>query len=63
MDARTALRQVVFRALAQQPPHSAAAALEPISDGLLGEPGLAPPAGTLLAALSGPEQNEDRQQN
>jgi hypothetical protein len=47
----------------QHPPHSAAAALEPISDGLLGEPGLAPPAGTLLAALSGPEQNEDRQQN
>jgi hypothetical protein len=43
--------------------HSAAAAPQPISDGLLGEPGLAPPAGTLLAALSGPEQNDDRQQN
>jgi hypothetical protein len=47
----------------EQPPHSAAAALEPISDGLLGEPGMAPPAGTLLAALSGPEQDDDRQQN
>ena len=47
----------------EHPPHSAAAAPEPISDDLLGEPGLAPPAGTLLAALSGPEQNDDRQQN
>jgi hypothetical protein len=47
----------------EQPAHSAAAAPQPISDGLLGEPSLAPPAGTLLAALSGPEQNDDRQQN
>lgn len=47
----------------EHPAHSAAAAPQPISDGLLGEPGLAPPAGTLLAALSGPEQNDDRQQN
>jgi ssDNA-binding Zn-finger/Zn-ribbon topoisomerase 1 len=47
----------------EQPPHSAAAAAQPISNGLLGEPGLAPPAGTLLAALSGPEQNDDRQEN
>jgi len=47
----------------EHPPHSAAAAAETISDGLLCEPSLAPPAGTLLAALSGPEQNDDRQQN
>ena len=47
----------------EQPPHRAAAAAQPVSDGLLGEPGLAPSAGTLLAALSGPEQDDDRQQN
>ena len=47
----------------EHPPHSAAAAAEPISNALLGEPGLAPPAGTLLAALSGPEQDDDRQEN
>jgi hypothetical protein len=47
----------------EHPAHSAAAATQPISDGLLGEPSLAPPTGTLLAALSGPEQNDDRQQN
>ena len=43
--------------------HGATAAAHPISDGLLGEPSLAPPTGTLLAALSGPEQDDDRQQN
>ena len=63
MDARTALRQAAARALAQQPPHSAPAAPQPISNPLLGEPSLAPPAGTLLAALSGPEQDDERQQN
>jgi hypothetical protein len=47
----------------EHPPHRAAAAAQPISDGLLGEPSLPPPAGTLLAALSGPEQNDDWQQN
>ena len=47
----------------EHPPHGAAAAAQPISDGLLGESSLAPPTGTLLAALSGPEQNDDRQQN
>jgi len=63
MDARTALQRIIARALAQHPPHSAAAAPQPISNPLLGEPGLAPPAGTLLAALSGPEQDDDRQEN
>ena len=47
----------------EHPSHSAAAAAQPISDGLLCEPSLAPSAGTLLAALGGPDQNDDRQQN
>jgi hypothetical protein len=44
----------------EHPPHGAAAASQPISDGLLCEPSLAPPTGTLLAALSGPEQDQHR---
>jgi hypothetical protein len=58
-----AIRDCSAVAIDQQPPHRAAAAPKPISDDLLGDPGLAPPAGTLLAALSGPEQDDERQQN
>jgi hypothetical protein len=47
----------------EQPPHSAAAAAQPISDGLLGPAIAAPATATGLAALSGPEQDDDRQQN
>jgi hypothetical protein len=43
----------------QHPTHRAAAAPQPISDNLLSEPSLAPPTGTLLAALSSPEQDEN----
>jgi hypothetical protein len=38
----------------EHPSHGAAAAAQPISDGLLSDPSLAPSTGTLLAALSGP---------
>lgn len=56
-----AIRDCSAVAVNQQPSRSGPAAPEAIGYGLLGPAVAAPPAGTLLAAFGGPEQDQQRQ--